>query len=228
MKKYPFLIGFCLILFLILPGFGQTNQIGLVAGLNLGNVDISPSPGDEVDLGYRTGFAFGGCLYFAFSPTFGLQVEPTYMQKGSKVTIKEDNDRLEGTLKANYIDIPALLKISLSQGNTQPYVMAGVDVAIKLGDANLVYDKIVIDGMDVTSLVPENEREEELPTKSTDFGVNFGAGIQFPIGNNQLFVEGQYNIGLVNVADEPGDDDVVEVKTKGIQIKVGILFPLGK
>jgi len=228
MKKLQILIVLFFIWFCFLQGFTQTNKIGLVGGLNFGNVDISPSLGDEVDLGYRTGFAFGGALYIAFSPTFGLQVEPTYMQKGSKVTIKEDNDRLEGTLKANYIDIPVLFKIDLSQGNTQPYVMAGLDVGLRLGKVNLVYDKIVIDGMDVTSLIPENEREDELPTKSTDLGVNFGAGVQFPVGKNHIFIEGQYNLGLVDVANETSDDEEIEVKTKGIQIKLGFIFPLGK
>jgi hypothetical protein len=169
----------------------------------------------------------GGALMIYLNPYFNLLVEPAYMQKGSKVTIEEGNRKDEATLQANSLDIPVLLKISLSEGRAQPYLIAGPTLGFKLGDAKLVLDKAYLNGQDVTSQVPEENREEKLDTKSTEFGFSFGAGLMVPMGKNQLFVEGVYSLGLTNMA-EPGDpDDITDVKNTGIQFRAGILFSLG-
>ena len=46
-----------------------------------------------------------------------------------------------------------------------------------------------------------------------------------PVGQVEIFVEGQYNLGLTNVNDEPAPEQP-EVKNRGIQIKAGALFAL--
>lgn len=223
----------CLIIFVAtvlicwhVPLHSQTNYIGPMLGVNLANAKIDPKP-DDLDLSTRTGLVAGGALLIYLGPNFGLQVEPAFMQKGSKVKIEEGNEKIEATLKANSLDIPVLLKIGLGQGTTQPYIIAGPTLGFVLGDAKLVLDKATVNGQDVTSMIPDDEKEEVLDTKSTEFGVSFGAGVMFPVGNNQLFIEGGYNLGLTNLADPSDDDDDTEVKTNGIQFKVGILFSLG-
>jgi hypothetical protein len=45
-----------------------------------------------------------------------------------------------------------------------------------------------------------------------------------PVGQVDIFIEGQYNLGLTNVNNAPADD--TKIKTRGIQIKAGALFPL--
>ena len=185
----------------------------------------------DINTSIRTGFTFGGLFYLTLSSNIGLQFEPAYIQKGSKVKVKEDTeygteDKMEQTVKANYIDIPILFKASFGQGNTKPYLLAGANVALKIGDAKVAIDKYIINGQDVTSQIPNEYREVELKTKGTDFGLNFGAGILIPIGSNQFFIEGQYNIGLKNIYDDE-DPDINDLKNNGIQIKTGIFFPLG-
>ena len=208
------------------PVFSQTNYIGPMVGVNLANANMDPKP-DGFNLSTRTGFVAGGALLIYLGPSIGLQVEPAYMQKGAKVKIEEGNEIIEATLHANSLDIPVLLKISLGQGSTQPYLIAGPTLGFVLGDVKLVLDKYTVDGQDVTHLIPDDDKEEKLDTKSTEFGISFGAGVTFPMGNNLLFIEGGYNLGLTNLAQPENADDDTEVKTNGIQFKVGILFSLG-
>ena len=131
---------------------------------------------------------------------------------------------MERTLNADYIDIPVLLKASFGDGPVKPYLLAGATVAFLLGDTELEIDKATINGQDVTSMIPSDERTEKLETKSTDFILDFGGGVLIPLGQVNIFIEGQYNLGLSDVNDEPDDD--MTIKSTGIQIKAGVLFPL--
>ena len=233
MKKFGIVFLILTIVFFISPVMAQNHQIGPLVGLNLASVDVDNKDEEEdTDTSTRTGFIFGGSFYLSLSSNIGLQFEPAYIQKGSKAEVKgmEDGEEIKVglTLKANYIDIPLLFKASFGQASTKPYLLAGVNIALKTGDAKIEVDKVTVDGQDVTSQIPIDQFEDELQiqTKGTDFGLNFGAGILIPIGSNQFFIEGQYNIGLKNILDNE-DSDGDDVKTKGIQIKAGIFFPLG-
>jgi hypothetical protein len=117
-----------------------------------------------------------------------------------------------------------LLKASFGEGPVKPYLLAGASVAFLMGDAELELDKATVDGVDVTDMIPSDERTQKLETKSTDFILNFGGGVLIPVGQVNIFAEAQYNLGLTDVNDEPDDD--MEIKTTGIQIKAGVLFPL--
>lgn len=223
-------------IFLVSPIMAQNNQIGLLVGLNLASVDVeSYAEQLDIDTSIRTGFSFGGIVYLALSSNIGLQFEPSYTQKGSKLEVKwmtyESDIIMEQTLKVNYIDIPILFKASFGQGNTKPYILAGANISFKTGNAVVDIDKVTIDGEEDENsqqLIRMLEDELEIATKNTDFGVNLGVGILFQIGTNQFFLEGQYNIGLKDIVDAEDEDDAeAEIKNKGIQIKVGILFPLG-
>ena len=44
------------------------------------------------------------------------------------------------------------------------------------------------------------------------------------MGNNTVFVEGRYSLGLADINDD-SDPNADKVKTKGIQIMAGITFP---
>lgn len=231
MKKFCINFLILAIIFLVSSVMAQNNQVGPLVGLNLASMDVDFDDEEfDIDTSMRTCFAFGGVFYLSLSPNIGIQIEPAYMQKGSKVEMKGMDDghsfKMEQTVKANYIDIPILFKASFGQGSTKPYILAGPDIAFKIGDAIVETDKVTVDGQDITNQIPSDELEQDLETKSTDFGLNFGAGILFPLGTNHFFIEGQYNIGLTNINDE--DPDETDIKTKGIQIKVGIFFPLGR
>ena len=225
--KNLFLLSLIVLLTLFISPLNAQVQLGLQAGTNLGDVSLDPAP-EGVTTGMRAGIMFGGILFYSFSPIFGLQVEPAYVQKGATVDIsliEQGNTVIqEGTLSGDYLDIPLLLKASFGDGPVKPYLLAGASIAFLLGDAMLELDKYTINGEDVTGLIPSDEREDTVKTKSTDFILNFGGGVIIPLGKVNIFIEGQYNLGLTDVNDEP--NDVMKIKTKGIQIKAGVLFPL--
>jgi hypothetical protein len=128
----------------------------------------------------------------------------------------------------DYIDIPIMLKASLGNGPVKPYLLAGASAAFLLGDATSEIDKATLDGQDVTSMIPDDERVDTLQIKSSDFTLNFGAGVIIPLGVVNIFVEGQYNLGLSDINDEdpmPGEPEMT-IKSTGIQAKVGVLFPI--
>jgi hypothetical protein len=232
MKKVCFILIISTTLFLFFPLTAQNIQIGPVVGLALVSLDIDMGhEPQDVNTSTRIGFAFGGSFYVALSSNIGFQFEPAYIQKGSKADVKwvenGSNFNMDQTLKVNYIDIPLLFKASIVKENIEPYILAGANIGLKLGDLKAEVNKITVDGQDITNQIPSDEREVDLKTKSADFGINFGAGILIPIGNNHIFLEGQYNIGLADIYDEE-DTDQVDLKNKGILIKAGILFPLGK
>lgn len=226
MKKL-FLLSIIVLLTLIIPSLNAQVQLGLQAGTNLGDVSLDPTP-EGATTGMRAGIMFGGVLYYSFSPILGLQVEPAYIQKGATVNISLVEQGMaikeEATLSGDYFDIPVLLKASFGDGPVKPYLLAGASVAFLLGDVKLEIDKATIDGVDVTNLIPSDEREQLLKTKSTDFILNFGGGVLIPAGQVNIFIEGQYNLGLTNLNDEPNDD--MKIKSTGIQIKAGVLLPL--
>jgi len=234
--KNLFLLSLIVLLTLFIPPLNAQVQLGLQAGANFADVTKFPAPVIEdlpeididVETSMKTGFVFGGILFYSFSPIVGLQVEPAYVQKGAKVdlsaTIEGMSLKMEGTVTADYIDIPVLLKASFGDGPVKPYLLAGASVAFLLGDVELELDKATLNGVDVTSEIPSNERTEKLEANSTDFILNFGAGIIIPLGQVNIFFEGQYNLGLTDVSDDP--DDNTEIKTTGVQIKAGVLFPL--
>ncbi len=230
MKKTATVLIMLAALLFMTNGVAQV-QLGLQAGANFADVTLDPTQ-EGFETSMKTGFLFGGILFYSFSPILGLQVEPAYVQKGAKVdlSLSEEGETVqaEATLTADYFDIPVLLKASFGEGPVKPYLLAGASVAFLLGDVELELDKATINGQDVTSMIPSDERTQKLETKSTDFILNFGGGVIIPLGQVNIFIEGQYNLGLSDVNDEtpePGDVEPT-IKTTGIQIKAGVMFPL--
>jgi len=178
--KNLFLLSIIIVLTLFITPLNAQVQLGLQAGTNLGDVTMDPTQAG-VETGMRTGLMFGGMLFYSFSPIFGLQVEPAYVQKGATVDISGIEQgmtaKLEGNLTADYIDIPVLLKALFGDGPVKPYLVAGATVAFSLGDANIELDNATLNGQ----TIPVDQSEDTVKVKSTDFILNFGGGVLFPL-----------------------------------------------
>jgi hypothetical protein len=226
MKKFFSLFLTFLLIVFFMPINAQI-KLGLQSGINLADFNAEPSQaGYETSM--RTGFMVGGIFNYDFTPIIGLQVEPAFIQKGASLdisTIQEGmNIEVEGTFSANYFDIPFLLKASFGNQQVRPFILAGASIALLLGDIKINIDKVIADGMDVTNLIPGEAKEQIQKAKSSDFVLNFGGGVLFPVGEVDIIIEGQYNLGLKDVKDEPNDNS--KIKNKGVQFKVGVLFSL--
>jgi hypothetical protein len=223
MKKLSVLLVVLFALAMVVPANAQ-NRIGLIGGLNLANVSQDPEPDPEFSS--RTAFGFGGVLDLGLSENVALRFEPMYLQKGAKQEGSDQGFNIEAELKGATLEVPALLKISLGTSTTRPYILAGPTIGFVLSAKQSI--KVTGPGLNI-----DDEEDIKDQVKSIDFGVTFGAGVSFPAGNNSVFVEGRYALGLNNLNDAPDDpttpedESAIDVKTKGIQFMVGITFPLG-
>ena len=205
MKKMSVLVVALFTLITVLPANAQVN-LGVIGGLNLASLSFDPDP-DGVDLSNRTGFGIGGVLSFGLGETLALQLNPMFLQKGVKAKATELGITLETELKASYIEVPAMLKFAFGSSDTKPYAMVGPTVGFLLS-------------------AKQDETDIKDDVKSIDFGLTFGGGVSLPMGNNTVFVEGRYSLGLSDINDD-SDPNADKVKTKGIQIMAGITFPFG-
>jgi hypothetical protein len=163
---------------------------------------------------------------------FAIQLEPAYTQRGASVYSAQTDVALileiDQAIEMEYIDIPVLFKVSFDAQFIKPYLLAGGNIGFPLQDTKLTIDKVIANGQDVIYLLPGDVIEQELKNESLDYGLNFGAGVSFPLGIIDMFVQAQYNLGLSDLNDEPAIEGVEKevIKNRGIQVKTGLLITL--
>ncbi len=233
MNKLTITLAFLVVLLFALPASAQP-ELGIIGGVNFSTVSLDPE--QNIDINTGTGFSAGGMFVYNFNERFSLQVEPTYMRRNVDFTATDvgespfTNVTLEATQKATYIDVPVLMRVSFGEADVKPYLLAGPDIGF-LSSSKQKFNKVIADGEDITNMFTSSELEEDVKdeTRSIDLCMNFGGGVSVPVGNNHLFLEAQYSLGLINIDDtqpEPGQEDAT-IKSRGIQIKGGITFPIG-
>ena len=161
-------------------------------------------------------------LDHALKQNLSLLFEQMYLQKGAEVTF----DTGPGKFEAAYLEVPVFLKFTFGTRIVHPYVLAGPTVGFNLSS-----------DLQFSAFEQDFENNLKKLTRRLDFGLGFGAGVSFPISNTSIFIESRYRLGLfdvteVGVVEEAGFDPIefgerLDVNTKGIQIMLGITFPLG-
>ncbi|MBW3519424.1 porin family protein [Flavobacterium sp. NKUCC04_CG] len=165
-------------------------KIGAKAGVNFANV----TDGDM-----KTGFHVGGLVEIFINEKFSVQPELLYSTQGAKANNKISE------LKLDYINVPIMAKYYVMEGLS---VQAGPQVAFLMKAESEISS---VGGIPVTGTF---DIKDSLNT--VDFGVNFGAGYELPMG---VFAEARYNLGLTKLPKEGGD-----YKNSVIQISVGYKF----
>jgi hypothetical protein len=191
MKKLLFVL-FALALFSI--STQAQMQLGVKAGLNLANLS-----GDDIsDTDARTGFAGGLFFMYQFNDMFAIQPEAYYSMKGATDKGSFEGYSYEAELKLDYLEIPLLLKflIPIKDSNVRPTVFAGPSFGFNMSAKS----KVEAGGQTF---------EQDLEyVASTDFGLVFGGGIGFPVGNGELGFDIRYILGLSTIDDSSEKDDV--------------------
>jgi hypothetical protein len=186
----------------------QDMQFGVKGGLSLAKFG-----GEDNDLGdfepdTRTGFAAGAFLSFPIGDRVSLQPEALFVQKGATYALED----LDATLKVDYVEVPLFLKARLGGDGVRPYLLAGpyVGFRVKAEGEGEVDDE----NTNVTDLEDE--------TKSTDYGVTGGVGVEF--GSDGAFlVEARYTRGLTTV-DSREEDEANDIKNSAWLFLVGFRF----
>lgn len=199
MKTKATVITLALIMLLAAGAQAGPATFGVKAGVAIANLT-----GDNTDgLNSKTGFMFGGFAAFPIGESISLQPEVLYVEKGTK--FDEDNGTgtmVEVKLKLNYIDIPILFKYTMAGESARPYLLAGPSIGFKTS----------------AKVSAEGQSADFDYVKSTDFGLVFGAGVNF----QRFMLEGRYGLGLSNINDFPGDPD--SIKNAAWNFLLGVSF----
>ena len=202
---------FFLILFLLTIAnfsYGQS-YLGGFMGLNNGNLagDAPENSSYKTNAGLNAGINFD----FKVGKSLWLSLQPSYVQEGTKIFysvsgIDEAIDSIQ--IRLNFFSIPLLLKVSTA--NQRFYAIGGLETAFLMDSYSKSHDiKLNLD--------------------SFNLSIQFGAGLWIPVGYPRLFVELRYAQGLLNLTNQPLDNNIIpRIKTSGFKILAGIEIPLQK
>jgi len=186
--------------------------IGPKVGLNLGKLSIENQTSSATN-GYRIGFIFGGAFEARLSDILSIQVEPTYIQKGSLISFYNGFYQVETKYRFGYIQVPLLMKVRLKGESVVPYFLMGTSVGF------LLSAKAVSNFALPTSF----EYDEKANYQSNDITIDVGAGCEINTSSTLILVaDVRYSFGVYDIHKAPGG----AVKTRGIQILIGTLIPL--
>ncbi len=205
-----------LLIFTAIVLFGFTNvnaqeemQFGVKGGLNISNIT-----GDDVDsFDSRTCMHFGVVMELPISEKFSFQPELLYSCQGADYsedfidldgTIKSVNAAYEGTVKLDYLNIPLIAKLYVSEGFS-------LEIGPQVGFLISAKDEYDWNG---------NTGEEDIKeyVKGLDIGAVIGVGYKLEGGLN---FGGRYNLGLTDAND---GYEVGTYKNGVIQAYVGYFF----
>ncbi|MBW2961221.1 porin family protein [Mesonia aestuariivivens] len=177
--------------------YGQNFEIGGQVGYGISNVYTDDDSADSKGV-----FHIGAVAQYNFNEDWSLVGELLYDQKGYSYT-----DGTDGEESINYLSVPVMAKYNFGS-STKFYLQAG------LYGAFLLSAEGEFEGRDV---------DTKDAYESTDFGVAFGLGVEFPIQENlKLFVDLVANSGFSNIAAE-SDFDITNGATKA---GVGLRYSL--
>ena len=160
----------------VAQGFG----LGLKAGLNFANQDISVDAAQNFDVSSKTGYHFGAYAKLMISENFGIQPEAYYSVQGSEYTF----DGTASAIKSGYLQVPVLARIGFAKFFN---IHAGPQFGILLSNK----DDILGDIKD--------------QTKGSDFAIAAGVGIDLPLGLNGAV---RYVHGLSDVNDDGSGSEI--------------------
>ena len=185
--------------------YSQPNfSLGLEAGVNLANINITPT----MSTSSRTGLIVGVFADIGLSRTFYIRPGLRYMSKGFSST----SNGITFTDRLSYLEIPALLKVSFPLTEVKPYLVGGPAIGIQLSASEEATDGVQVQTSDASSVF-----------ESIDFGLFFGGGVDFRVaGKVDMFVQTGYSLGLSNITKV----QTVTGKNYGFQITSGVKFGL--
>jgi opacity protein-like surface antigen len=179
--------------------------VGPVLGLNY----FTFTGSDATDAKYKAGLAVGLALSRDIAPSIFFAPEALYSMKGASFSSGGVTDRF----KVNYLEVPVLFGYRFdTHSQTQPYVVAGPTVGLMLS-CNL-------EETSGSTTQSASCKDLGIDTKSTDFGITGGAGVEFPLSSMTLTLTGRYTIGLSDVVSN------FSVKNSGFSFTAGLMFPL--
>jgi hypothetical protein len=199
----------------------QTTSFGGRIGINSATVDIEDPSGLSVKPNSRVGLDIAAVVSLGITKFFSIQPELHFIQKGFKMNLEIFGEKVKTNTNWNYIELPVLAKYAFGSESVQGFVLGGPVLGV---------------GLNGKTKAEANEQKEEEDAKfgsgedelnRIDFGLAIGGGIGIPAGAGLIFLDARYLQGLANLSNvmfvAPGT-----LKNRGVNVAVGILFPVGR
>ena len=154
---------------------------------------------------YSSGFNAGVFGEYYFSDSWGIKAKASYDQKGwanGTFTDASGNETDGVTYHLNYITIPIMANWHFG-GDKNWYLNFGPYAGIL---------------MSANASIPTPDLKSSF--NSTDFGLSYGVGVKFPIGDMKLFIEAGGQAGLDNIFKE---SDGTYLNARG-SLNIGVNF----
>jgi hypothetical protein len=221
---------FIFLLLLILSGNLQAQTFIPRFGLTIAKTNAESEEGFNQK--FNLGFTFGLGAEFSLNSNVSLQPELNFVQKGFRITMSESDQgfsmSVDSRASINYLELPVLLKLYLSEGETRFYGIVGPSIGVGVGGK--IKSKVKFDfGGDSYSVTvsnkikfgdppPDYDPEEDSEVyfdNRLDFGIHGGFGV---VVKDQFIIEARYNHGLSPLMDE-------EKKSKHRVIQLAAAIP---
>ncbi len=186
------------LLLLSIPIVSQAQSVKLVGGINLADFrSVSGSypenPKSNTRFAAGLGFESGGEKVF-------WEVDVLYFQKGCRAETGE----IRGNFNLDEISVPVLLKLKFAP-ETSPFLLAGGEAAYVISYKN----------------TEGNKTDLKEFTKSFDYGLVFGGGLQLVMDTFGINIEARYHYGLADLGKEGSDS---HFKTSTLVFTAGLTF----
>jgi hypothetical protein len=226
--KHNIIIFILLLTFITLySASAQQAYFGVLGGVNFADLNGKDKQGEKLNASTRNIPGIGGVIGLNLNENFSFQLELMYLQKGG-VLLREPSDPQGIKFKMSFIEVSVFLKIQFGE-QIRPYIMGGPTLGF------LLRSKFE---SEIGGLLFKGDVQHI--TREVDFGVGIGAGVNIPLGSSNIFLDGRYTLGLTklnkggtfetnagDIITEGEVDRAVEISTKGFQIMLGVVFPIG-
>ena len=206
--------------------FGGVNVASL--GGDFGTVGTTLASEAEAEFGgdwtsstsSLTGLGLGAYYLMNLSPTFGLQIEGQYVQRGGSLDLTGSGIPDYGSLdmktnlKFSYFEIPVLARYKGNpDAKVRPVLLGGLVFGLKVSST-----------IEVEAAGGSQSRDLSEGVNSLTFGLLGGAGVAFDVGETTaLVIQARYYLGLT----EPVDDSDFSTKSGDFGFFAGLEFPMG-
>jgi opacity protein-like surface antigen len=210
MKKSLLTSIFCFVIFINIA----SAQFGVRASANLANLSVDPVS-EDFKPGIKFGFGIGVFYQLKAGDALTIQPEVNFMQQGTKTDVSILGINATSSINLNYLQVPVLIKYGFGDMDALNFfVQAGPYLGLGIGTPTA---KTCLDGTCDSADLKYGSGDDDI--KSTDFGVQLGAGVNV---NKNISVDVRYGLGLSNTSN--GDSANGTTKNTAINIGVGYKF----
>ena len=188
-------------------------SLGLRAGINYANVDNKDFDADGFEKLPIAGLNFGVFGEMLLTKSLFFETGLYLSGKGFKFSNQVNGNDFKQTIAIQYLEIPLYTSFKTDLGKKKLNIFAGPYIGIA-ASGNI--KTITISGDTEEDIKFGNDKIDDT-FKRTDFGLNFGAGIQ----SKNILIRAQYGLGLSNMFPDP---DSGKSKNGVVGISVSFTF----